>query len=104
MQEWAKDMKAIEKKIDELKSINGLKNNDRYFKVGDVVRYTGPHCSLSSVEERGLGVVVSTNGPKFKTYWVGDGAVRDADARGGGYNLQDIAPIPQVAEWLENIS
>jgi hypothetical protein len=97
-------MKEIKKKIDELKGISGLKNNDRNFKVGDIVRFTGPGHAISQIEKRGLGVVVSINGPLFQTYWIGDGAVTGADARGGGYKLQDIAPIPQVAEWLENKS
>ena len=95
---------SVENKIDELRNINGLKNNDRYFKVGDVIRHVGPNQSLTLVESRGVGIVVSANGPIFQAYWVGDGAVKEADARGGGYNLQDFAPIPQVAEWLENKS
>lgn len=97
-------MKEVEKKIDELESINGLKNNDRYFKVGDVIRYTGPGITPDQIKSRGLGIVVSSSGPMFQTYWVGDRTVRGADARGGGHSLQDFAPIPQVAEWFENIS
>ena len=33
---------SVENKIDELRSINGLKNNDRYFKVGDVIQVPTP--------------------------------------------------------------
>ena len=97
-------MEKTKNRIEELKSINGLENRDRYFKVGDVIRYTGPGCTIPQIRSRGLGVVVSSSGPLFDTYWVGDGIVRSADARGGGHSLQDFAPIPQVAEWLENIS
>tara|TARA_R110000824_G_scaffold286694_1_gene474813 strand:- start:168 stop:482 length:315 start_codon:yes stop_codon:yes gene_type:complete len=97
-------VKEIKNKLDELKSISGLKNNDRDFKVGDVVRHVGPGIAIPQIENRGVAVVVSVNGPLFQAYWVGDGSVRHADARGGGYKLQDIAPIPQIAEWLESTS
>ena len=95
---------SVENKISELKKVGGLKNNDRYFKVGDVVRQVAPNQSILLTESRGVGIVVSANGPIFQAYWVGDGSMREADARGRGYSLQDFAPIPQVVEWLENKS
>jgi len=94
---------SVENKIDELKKIGGLKNNDRLFKVGDVIRYVGPGQTAEAIEEKGVGIVVAVDGPIFETYWVGDEKIRKADARWPGiYKLQDIAPIPQVAEWVKN--
>ena len=96
---------SVEERINELKKIGGLKNNDRYFKVGDVIRFVGAHHTSESTEEKGVGVVVSVKGPIFETYWVGNGKIGEGDARCPGvYKLQDFAPIPQVANWLENKS
>ena len=96
---------SVEERINELKKIGGLKNNDRLFKVGDVIRFVGPHHTTESIEKKGVGIVVSAEGPIFETYWLGDGKIIKADARWPGiYKLQDFAPVPQVAEWLENKS
>ena len=90
----------------ERKTINkSNKHKDRYYKTGDVIRWTPSFYAQGLVEEQGLGVVVEAKGPLFKAYWTGDGQVRSHDARplGGMYVLQDYAPIPQVAEWWERL-
>ena len=91
----------IKNKLSELKKIGGLKNNDRLFKIGDVIRFVGPGQTTDAITEKGLGIVVSIDGPLFEIYWVGDGKISKADARWPGiYKLQDIVPVPQVAEWV----
>ena len=48
--------------------------------------------------------MVKAEGTKFEAYWTGDGEVRKADAIiPGQFVLQDIAPIPQVKEYVDNI-
>ena len=94
---------SIKNKIDELKKVGGLKNNDRLFKVGDVIRYIGRGLTSDAIREKGVGIVISVNGPFFETYWVGEEKISKADFRWPGvYKLQDIAPIPQVAEWVKS--
>jgi len=87
----------MKKKLNEIK---GTKYRDRYYKIGDVIRYISTY---DLVHNQGLGIVVEADGPIFKAYWTGDEKVRNHDARPIGYSyiLQDIAPVPQVAEWLK---
>ena len=80
-------------------------SKDRYYKVGDAIRWTPVHAMREAVEARGLGIIVEADGPIFEAYWTGDGKVRKADCRpiSHDYALQDLAPIPQVKEYLEQL-
>ena len=79
-------------------------SKNRYFKAGDVIKWTPAYPSSTDVESRGLGIVINSKGSKFEAYWIGDGKVREADAfLPGCYVLQDVAPIPQVKEYIDNI-
>ena len=73
---------------------------DRGYKVGDVFRSVGSSSELD--ESRGFGVVIETDGPLFRAYWTGDGAIREHDMRLSrtSFILQDYAPMPEVAEVL----
>ena len=75
---------------------------DRGFKVGDVFRWAPSHSSQKVVESRGFGIVTEVNGAHFKSYWTGDGEIRNHDMRltHSSFILQDYAPIPEVAEAL----
>ena len=76
---------------------------DRVFKVGDVIRWTPSYAEWSQQEERGLGIVIDSNGHKCKAYWTGDKTIREIDTvlERNMYILQDYAPIPQVKEAVE---
>ena len=78
---------------------------NRYFKVGDVIKWTPRYITLSEVKAREMGIVVSVGeGTKFKAYWTGDGVVREHCAfLPGSFVLQDLAPIPQVKEYVEKV-
>jgi len=79
-------------------------SKNRYFKVGDVVKWTPAYASQDDVESRGLGIVIGSEGTKFEAYWTGDGKVRkDSAFLPGCFVLQDTAPIPQVKEWVDSI-
>ena len=73
---------------------------DRGFKVGDVFRSVGSPFEIE--ESRGFGIVIETNGPYFKAYWTGDSEIRSHDVRldRTAFILQDYAPMPEVAEVL----
>ena len=81
-----------------------IHSKNRYFKVGDVIKWTPSYVKSKDIDSRGLGIVVKAEGTKFEAYWTGDGEVRKADAIiPGQFVLQDIAPIPQVKEYVDNI-
>ena len=87
---------------EKLMGLKAAENRDRHFKTGDVIRWVPSYQTIEQVRARGLGIVVESKGPKFKAYWIGDNEVRRHDNRPSGqYLLQDYAPIPQVADWLE---
>ena len=87
--------------------IGGEYSTDRYYKVGDVIRPVPVTQGTGAFARcrQGLGIVVEVNGPRFEAYWTGDGKLRKADCRpmGFAYKLQDLAPIPQVAEVIKEI-
>jgi len=72
-------------------------STDRDYKVGDVLRQVANNRSWAEVEARGLGVVVAAEGPLFSVFWLRDEAITNHDARWGGFKLQDLAPMPEVA-------
>ena len=76
---------------------------DRVFKVGDVIRWTPSYANWKQQEERGLGIVIETNGHVCKAYWTGDKTIRTINTvlERNMYILQDYAPIPQVKEAVE---
>ncbi len=78
---------------------------DRNFKVGEVFRWVPNYDAQKTVESRGFGIVTKVDGPKFEAYWTGDGKVRKHDLTlwRNAYILQDYAPIPQVAETLQEL-
>ena len=78
---------------------------DRNFKVGEVFRWIPTHDTAQRSESRGFGIVVKADGPRFEAYWTGDGKVRKHDLTlwRNSYILQDYAPIPQVAETLQEL-
>jgi hypothetical protein len=83
---------------------NKFYSKPRYFKLGDVLKWTPAYVSPVRVRERGLAVVVKEEGPKIKVYWLGSGEITDHDARMPGvFQIQDLAPMPEVAEWLKTI-
>ena len=90
--------------MEELKGIGGFHSKPRYFKVGDVIRWVPMYAKPETVRERGLAVVTKAEGCKFDAYFLGNGHRMVAcDARiPPQFQLQDSAPIPQVAEWVEN--
>jgi hypothetical protein len=89
--------------IEELVGKIPTKTKHRYFKTGDVLQWCPMYASQKEVERRGLAIVISHNGPKFEAYWVGSKEITSIDARLGAYILQDIAPIPEVAEALKKM-
>jgi len=98
-------MENVMKRMEELKELGGLYSKNRYYKVGDVLRWTPGYASIEQMEGKGLAVVIESQGPKFTAYFLGDGSITKHDARpmGGNFILQDLAPLPQVAEWLKSI-
>ncbi len=54
----------------ELENLKNRQTKDRFYKVGDVVRFISTY-NLKLADQRGLGVVVEAKGPKFKVYWDG---------------------------------
>ena len=77
------------------------KTNHRYFKIGDVLRWTPRYANQEKIDERGLAIVISTNGPIFEAYWIGSKKIDKHDARGTqDFILQDIAPLPEVVEII----
>ena len=86
--------------VDELVGNIPTKTKTRYFKNGDVLRWAPSYATQERVEERGVAIVISHNGPKFEVYWVGTKEISAHDARIGGYILQDIAPLPEVAKII----
>ena len=83
---------------------NKFYSKPRYFKVGDVLKWTPAYTLHKRVVERGLAVVVKAEGPKVQVYWLGSGEITDHDVRlSGMFQLQDLAPMPEVAEWLMTI-
>jgi hypothetical protein len=88
----------------EYKKYGKIHSKNRNFKVGDVVKWTPSYVSFEGVEARGLGIVVRTRGTKFDAYWTGDGVVREhCTFLPGSFVLQDLAPIPQVKEYVEKV-
>ena len=67
---------------------------------------TSIYNTQETLETRGLGIIVKADGPIFEAYWTGDGKVRKGDCRplSHSYILQDLAPIPQVKEYIEKIT
>ena len=78
-------------------------STDRHFKVGDVLRMVSHYTTWKEVEEKGLAVVIQSSGPMFTVYWLGDETTSKHDARWGGFNLQDLAPMPDVAKHVETM-
>jgi hypothetical protein len=85
---------------DELIGKIPTKTKDRYFKIGDIIRWVPKYVT----KENGMGIVVSATGPLFEAYWVGTKEIKKHDARGpSSFLLQDITPIPQVAETINRM-
>jgi len=83
---------------------NKFYSKPRWFKVGDVLKWTPAYTLHKRVVERGLAVVVKAEGPQTQVYWLGTGEITDHDVRMPGvFQLQDLAPMPEVAEWLKTI-
>ena len=80
------------------------KTNNRYYKVGDVLRWIPRYLSQEKVDERGLAIVISSDGPIFEAYWIGTKEIDKHDARGMmNFRIQDIAPLPEVAEVINKV-
>jgi len=75
---------------------------DRGYKVGDVLRQVPNNRSWPEVEGKGLAVVIRSEGSFFTVFWLGDEEITKHDERWGGFKLQDLAPMPQVAECVNN--
>lgn len=83
---------------------NKFCSKPRYFKVGDVLKWTPAYISIERVRERGLAIVVAAEGPKIKVYWTGNGEISNHDVRMPQlFQLQDLAPMPEVAHLLKTI-
>jgi hypothetical protein len=83
---------------------NKFHSKPRWFKVGDVVKWTPAHVNQDKVRGRGLAVVIEANGPQVKVYWLGSGELTEHDVRMPQvFQLQDLAPMPEVAQWLKTI-
>jgi hypothetical protein len=80
-------------------------SDDRYYKVGDVIRWIPAYATQKAYDARGLGIVVKAEGPIFEAYWTGEGMVRTADARPMSYNyiLQDLKTVPKIKEYVEKV-
>ena len=72
-------------------------STDRHYKVGDILRSTSNNARWEDVEKKALGVVIKAAGPYFTLFWLGDESMSEHDARWGGFSLQDLAPMPEVA-------
>ena len=75
---------------------------DRGYKVGDVLRQIPHNRSWEEMAPKGLAVVIKSEGPFFTVFWLGDEEITKHDERWGGFKLQDLAPMPQVAECVNN--
>ena len=83
---------------------NKFHSKPRWYKIGDVVKWTPTYVSQEKVDERGLGVVVKAQGPNIQVFWLGNEEISKHDVRlPQVFQLQDLAPMPEVAEWLESI-
>ena len=83
---------------------NKFHSKPRWFKIGDVVRWTSAYVSQDKVDARGLGVIVKAQGPNVQVYWLGNEETSKHDVRlPQVLQLQDLAPMPEVADWLESI-
>jgi len=89
-------------KAEGIKDINAIRdktqhNTDRHYKLGDILRWAPTNARWEQVEAKGLAVVIKADGPFFSLFWLGDESTSDHDARWGGFVLQDLAPMPEVA-------
>tara|TARA_R110001592_G_scaffold356129_1_gene657491 strand:+ start:353 stop:679 length:327 start_codon:yes stop_codon:yes gene_type:complete len=83
---------------------NKFHSKPRWYKIGDVIKWTPKYASQDKYNERGLGVVVKAQGPNIQVYWLGNGELTKHDVRMPQiFQLQDLAPMPEVADWLESI-
>ena len=80
-----------------------LYSTDRDYKVGDVVRMVANNRNWEEVEGKGLAVVIKSDGPLFTLFWLGDEDITKHDARWGGFKLQDLAPMPEVAGSVDKL-
>tara|TARA_R110000751_G_scaffold100776_1_gene194736 strand:+ start:645 stop:983 length:339 start_codon:yes stop_codon:yes gene_type:complete len=103
------DMESIEasmhlKTLVETMRKNKFHSKPRWFKVGDVVKWAPTYVNEDRVRGGGLAVVVKSEGPQVQVYWLGSGAITEHDVRiPQVFQLQDLAPMPEVAEWLKTI-
>jgi len=76
----------------------------RYFKEGDVLKWTPNRVSEKVIERRGLlALVVESSGPDFKVYFVKNGEVEDHNAHwSSSFMLTDSAPLPEAVEIIKN--
>ena len=94
---------------DKKKMINrGIKHGeqystDRHYKVGDVLRSVSSNTQWDDVEKKGLAVVIKSDGPFFRVFWLGNESTSKHDARWGGFMLQDLAPMPDIVDHAATI-
>ena len=102
---WAMDGGTKGRNMKKQRKQGELVIKDRNFKIGEVFRWVPSYASQEDVEARGFGIVVKADGPSFEAYWTGDGKVRkhDLTLERNTCILQDYAPIPQVAETIEEL-
>ncbi len=73
----------------------------RYFKRGDVIRRT-PTYGSDPTGEIGVGIVIESQGPRFKAFWTKVEEIRHGDALlPGQYCLVDSAPLMEAVELIE---
>ena len=80
-----------------------LYSTDRDYKVGDVVRMVANNRNWDEVEDKGLAVVIKSEGPLFTLFWLGDEDITHHDARWGGFKLQNLAPMPEVVNSVDKM-
>ncbi len=79
-----------------------IKTSPRYFKRGDVIKKT-PMYGPDPTQEVGVGIVLESQGPKFKAFWTKSEEVSDHNATlPGNFCLIDSAPLFEAVEIIEN--
>ena len=102
MKNFSDEVSTVRKPLRAIRH-GAMYSSDRGYKVGDVLRWVPSHRSWDEVEDKGLAVVIKAEGPSFTVFWLGDEDITSHDSRWGGFKLQDLAPMPEVAGSVDKL-
>jgi|ETNvirenome_6_85_1030632.scaffolds.fasta_scaffold170547_1 hypothetical protein len=95
-------MYALKKESTVATKFGKIKTSPRYFKRGDVIKMT-PMYGPDPTEELGVGIVLESQGPRFKAFWTKTEEILHHNAMlPGGFCLIDSAPLLEAVEIIEN--